>query len=253
MTGRTVETSPQLYARIGGVLYLLNIALGFFSVAVRDKITGSGDVAATAANLTSMESLWRFGIAAEFLALICALGLGTIYFLLFKPVSRELNLLATFIRVVAIAVQAVVVLNLAAALFPLENAEYLKAFTPEQLYALVHLAIKAHGYGFGLALLLFGSCFLVHGRLIIKSGFLPRVLGILIQLAGLCYLTDSFALFLAPSFANRIFPAILFPCFLAEVSLCLWLIVKGVDVQRWKEQARAFAIAERSGDLPTSA
>lgn len=251
MTDRTVESSPQLYARIGGVLYLLNIVLGFFSVAVRNKIIGSGEAAATAANLASMESLWRFGIAAEFVALICAMGLGTVYYLLLKPVSKELNLLATFIRVVAIAVQAVVVLNLVAALFPLGNVAYLKAFTPEQLHALVRLAIKSHSYGFGLALLLFGSCFLVHGRLIFKSGFLPKVLGILIQIAGLCYLTHSFALFLAPSFADRLFPVILLPAFVAEVSLCLWLCVKGVNVERWKEKTSGATIAQHSGYLPT--
>ena len=237
MTDRTVESSPGLYARIGGAVYLLSIVLGFFSVFVRDKLIGSGNAAATAANITSMESLWRFGIAAEFVALICVLGLATIYYLLFRPVNRELNLLATFIRLVAIAVQAVVVLHLAAALFPLGDAAYLKAFTPEQLHALVRLAIKSHAYGFGLALLLFGSCFLIHGRLIFRSGFLPKALGILIQVAGLCYLTHSFALFLVPTFADRLFPVILIPAFVGEMSLCLWLLVKGVNEQRWKEQA----------------
>ena len=133
------------------------------------------------------------------------------------------------------AVQAVAVLNLVAALFPLGNAAYLKAFTPEQLYALTRLAIRSHGYGYGLSLLFFGSCFLVHGRLIFRSGFLPKVLGILIQVAGACYLTNSFALFLAPTFADRIFPAILVPAFVGEASLCLWLLVKGVNVEKWRQ------------------
>jgi hypothetical protein len=59
------------------------------------------------------------------------------------------------------------------------------------------------------------------------------------QIAGLCHLTNSFALLLAPNFANRIFPAILLPAFIAELSLCLWLLVKGVDVPKWKERANA--------------
>ena len=232
---RTIESSPQLYARIGGLFYLLNIGLGFFSVAVRNKVIGTGDAAVTVATLRAMESLWRLGIVAEFVALICVLGLGTIYYLLFRPVSRELNLLVTFIRLVAVAVQAVVVLNLVAALFPLGNAAYLSAFSQEQLAALVRLAIKSHSYGFGLALLLFGCCFLVHGRLIFCSTFLPKVLGVLIQIAGLCYMTHSFALFLAPTLADRLFPAILLPAFVAEMSLCLGLIVKGVSVPRWND------------------
>lgn len=245
MADRTVESSPQVYARIAGALYLVNIVLGFFSeIFVRGRLIVSGDAAATAANVTAMEPLWRLGIAAEFLALICAIVMGMIYFVLLRPVSKELNLLATFLRLVAIAVQAVVVLNLVAALFPLGDAAYLKAFTPEQLHALTSLAIRSHGYGFGLALFFFGFCFLAHGRLIFKSGFLPRILGILIQIAGLCYLTNSLALFLAPALADRIFPAILFPSFVAEASLCLWFLVKGVNVEKWKQaNARAAARA----------
>jgi Domain of unknown function (DUF4386) len=237
MPDRTVESSPQLYARIGGALYLILIVLGFFAEAfVRDRLIVSGDAAATTANITAMEPLWRSGIASEFLALICATALAMIYFVLFEPVSREVNLLATFLRLVAIAVQAVAALNLVAALFPLGKAVYLKAFTPEQLRAMASLAIKSHSRGFGLALLLFGCCFLFHGYLIFRSGFLPRVLGILIQVAGVCYLTNSFALFLAPAVASRIFPGILVPAFVGETSLCLWLLVKGVDAEKWKER-----------------
>jgi hypothetical protein len=239
MTIRSVEESPQIYARIGGALYLILIVLGFFGQFVMGRVIVSGDAAATAANITSMESLWRCGIAAEFVALVCVTALAVIYFVLLNPVSRELNLLATFLRVVGIAIEAVVTLNLIAALLPVGNATSLKAFTPGQLYALVSLALKSHSYGYGLALFFFGACFLFHGYLIFRSGFLPRVLGILIQIAGVCYLTNTFALFLAPSFADRIFPAILLPAFVGELSLCLWLLVKGVDVQRWKKQASA--------------
>ncbi len=244
MADHTVETSPKLYARIGGALYLILIILGAVGEVARDKITVWSDAAATAANLVSMESLWRFGIVAEFLALIGAIALAMIYFVLLKPVSRELNLLATFLRIVAIAVQTVAVLNLDVALFPLGNAAYLNAFTPEQRHALAILAIKAHGHGYGLALLFFGSCFLVHGRLIFKSGFLPKLLGILIQIAGLCYWTNSFALFLAPAFAARIFPAILIPCSFGALSLCLVLPGKGVNVEKWQEANARSRLAE---------
>jgi hypothetical protein len=236
MTGRSVESSPQLYARIGGVLYLMLIGLGIVGQVVKEKVIVSGDAAATAANLMSMETLWRFGIAFEFLALICVIALAMIYFVLLRPVSRELNLLATFLRLIGIAVEAVAALNLATALFPLGSAAYLKAFTPEQLYAMASLAIKSHSYGYTLALLFFGFTFLFHGRLIFKSGFLPRVLGLMIQVGGVCYLTNSFVFFLAPSFSGMLFPWILLPCFVAELSLALWLLVKGVNVQRWKER-----------------
>jgi hypothetical protein len=236
MTGRPVEFSPKLYARIGGALYLMLIGLGIVGQVVKEKVIVSGDAAATAANLMSMETLWRFGIAFEFLALICVIALAMIYFVLLRPVSRELNLLATFLRLIGIAVEAVAALNLATALFPLGSAAYLKAFTPEQLYAMASLAIKSHSYGYTLALLFFGFTFLFHGRLIFKSGFLPRVLGLMIQVGGMCYLTNSLVFFLAPSFSGMLFPWILLPCFVAELSLALWLLVKGVNIQRWKER-----------------
>lgn len=237
MTNRVGEFSPGLYARIGGVLYLMLIGLGIFGQVVKEKVIVSNDAAATAANLTSMETLWRFGIAAELFALICVVALAMIYFVLLRPVNKELNLLATFLRLVGIAVESIAALNLATALFPLGNAAYLKVFTPEQLYALASLAIKSHNYGYTLALLFFGFTFLFHGYLIYKSGFLPRVLGLMIQLGGFCYLANSFIFFLAPSIAGNLFPWILLPCFVAELSLALWLLVKGVNVQRWKEQA----------------
>jgi len=157
-----------------------------------------------------------------------------IYFVLLRPVSRELNLLATFLRIIAIALEAVITLNLVNALFPLGTPASLKAFSPEQLHALVGLALKSHSYGFGLALLFFGACFLVHGQLIFRSGFLPRAIGIMIQIGGACYLTNSFALLLAPAFQNQIFPLILLPSFVGELSLSLWLLVKGVNVEQWR-------------------
>jgi len=240
MTDRTVETSPQLYARIGGVLYLIIIVVGLFDEAfVRNRIIVSGDATATAANIRSLESLWRFGIAAEFFLLICAVALTLIFFVLLRPVNRDLALLAVFFSLVSLAVEAAVQLYLLGALFPLGKTEYLRAFEPEQLYALASLSVKSHGYGFGVALIFFGCVCLIDGYLIFRSGYFPKTIGVLMMIAGLSYLTNSFALILAPTFANRIFPAILVPAFVGEASLCLWLLVKGVNVPKWKEQASA--------------
>lgn len=238
MKDRSVEASPQLYARIGGALYLIIIVIGLFGeMFVRDKLIVSGDATATAKNIMASEFLWRFHIAAELFLLICAIVLLMILFVLLRPVSRELTLLALFFNLVSIGLEAATTMYLVVALFPLGNAVYLKAFSPEQLYAMATLSLKSHGYGFGVSLLFFGCFCVVIGRVIFRSGFFPKTIGVLMQIAGLCYLTDSFALILAPAFANRLFPAILLPAFVGEVSLCLWLLVKGVNVQRWEEQA----------------
>jgi Domain of unknown function (DUF4386) len=235
VTDPMVERSPQLYARVGGVLYLIIIVIGLFGEAfVRDRLIVAGDAAATAANIISHESLWRFHIADELFLLMCAVALLLIFFVLLRPVSRNLILLAVFFNLVAIIIEAATTMRLLEALFPLGNAGYLKAFTPEQLYALASLSLKSHGYGFGVSLLFFGCFCVIVGYLIFRSGYLPKTIGILMQVAGVCYLTNSFALILSPAVANRLFPAILVPAFIGEVSLCLWLLVKGVNVERWK-------------------
>lgn len=237
MIDHSVESSPQLYARIGGALYLIIIALGIFAqVFVRDRIIVSGDPAATAANITLMESLWRFGIASEFLTVICTIILAMVYFYLLRPVSKELNLLAALFRLTAIIVQAVSLVYLITALLPLANAAFTKAFTPEQLYALTSLAIRSHAYGYSVALLFTGCTFLVHGYLIFKSGYLPRALGVMIQVAGLGYISNGFALILYPAIANLVFLAIILPVLIGETSLSLWLLIKGVNIKKWNER-----------------
>jgi hypothetical protein len=240
MISSTIEMCPKLYARIGGALYLIIIIVGLFGEAfVRDRLIVSGDADATAANILSHETLWRFHIAAELVLLICAVALLMILYLLLKPVSRDLALLALLTNVVSIALEAATTMYLLVALFPLGDAAYLKAFSREQLYAMASLSLKSHGYGFGVSLIFFGCFCLVIGYLIFRSGYFPRIIGVLMQIAGLCYLTNSFALILAPKLANRLFPAILLPAFAGEASLCLWLLVKGMDVAKWKEKANA--------------
>ena len=98
---------------------------------------------------------------------------------------------------------------------------------------LAYVAIKAHGYGFGIGLIFFGFECITDGYLIFTSGFLPKFLGVLILIAGLCYLTNSFALLLFPALSDSIFQIILTPAFIAELSMCLWLLIKDVDINKW--------------------
>jgi len=235
---QTSKLSPQVHARITGALYLIIIILGAGQeIFVRGSIIVPGDAAATAANLRSMESLWRFGIASEVFLGICNIVMALTIYVLLRPVSRDLALLATFFNLVATAVELAYSLQLVEALYPLGNAEYLKAFTPEQLYALTTLAIRAHGNGFGIALLLFGCFFPIVGYLIYKSGYFPKTIGILYTIPGLSYLTSSFALILAPTFAARYYFVMAAPALIGEAALCLWLLIKGVNVEQWKKRA----------------
>jgi hypothetical protein len=164
-------------------------------------------------------------------------------FVLLRPVSGDLALLAVFFNLVSIGLEATITLHLLEVLFPLGNTCYLKAFATEQLYAMASLSLKSHSYGFGLSLIFFGCFCLIIGYLIFRSGYLPKAVGVLMQIAGLSYLTNSFALVLAPTVANRLFPGILLPAFIGEASLCLWLLVKGVDVKKWEEKLGAWRVS----------
>src|SRR6478609_8338800 len=237
MKQRNTETSPQVYARIGGLLYLIIIVIGFCTeFFVRDKLVVSGDVTATANNIMASESLWRISIAGDLIVLVCAVSLTLILYVLLRPVNKNLALLAVFFNIVELPIEAASKLCLFAALFLSGNADYLKAFQPHQLHALVKISLKLHDYGFAIDLVFFGFACLVYGYLLFRSGYFPRTLGVLMAIAGLSYLTNSFTLILAPAYSGRIFP-ILVLALVGELSLCLWLMVRGVNVPKWNEKA----------------
>jgi hypothetical protein len=219
---------------VAGALYLIIIGLGLFGEMARDRVVVGGDAAATAANLRASGTLWRASVAGNLVHLACAVGMAVALYVLFRPVSRELALLATFFELTSIAIEATSKLGLLGALSWTAGTESLRAFEPAQLEALASVSIRSHVFGFGVSLVFFGCACLALGRLIFRSGFLPRALGVLMALAGVCYLVNSFALILAPRLASALFPAILLPAFVGEASLCLWLLIKGVDSAAWQ-------------------
>ena len=242
MEAHHVAASPRVLARIGGLLYLLIIVGGIVGqVFVRGSIIVAGDATATAAKIMASESLWRVHIANELFMLLCTTVLALILYLLLRPVSRVLALLAVLFNLVSIALEAGNELNLLATLRLLGDAEYLKVLDPAQLHALAYLPLQAYEYGFGASLIFFGCECLVLGYLIFRSSYLPKGIGVLMLIAGLCYLANSFTMILAPTLANRRLPAILLPAFVGETSLCLWLLAKGVNVEKWNQQARALS------------
>jgi hypothetical protein len=234
-----MKSSINRTARIGGILYLVIILAGMFSVMfVREKLVAGGDPAATARNIIAHELLWRAGIAADLLMHICDIPLMLIIFILLRPVNKHLALLVVLFNILQTSVLVTNKLNLIAALSPLSSGGYLKAFDPNQLYTQAYLSIKLHDIGFGVGLIFFAFVCLIEGYLIFRSGYLPKLIGIMMQIAGLCYLVNSFALILAPACANKLFPAIMIPCFIAEAGFCLWLIIKGINVHEWEKQEK---------------
>lgn len=240
MTGRMTEASPRLKARIAGGLYLIIIAAGIFAYGfVRGTLVVPGDAAATAHNILAHVLLYRLGFAAGIILLPCNIPLALIFYDLFRPVNRSLSLLVAFFILVGTAIESVNLLNHVAPLIFLEGGRYLRVFNAEQLEALADASLKLQAVGFNISVVSFGFYDLFVGYLIFRSTFLPRILGVLMAIAGWCYLTNSFANFLWPAWATHLFPYILLPCFVAELSLALWLSVIGVNVSRWEMQASA--------------
>jgi hypothetical protein len=237
MTYKSVDNSPQLYARIGGALYLAIIVLGGFAEGfVANKLIVSGDAATTAVNILASPGLWRLSVAGNFMVVLCAVPLLWIEYLLLRPVSKQLVLLAVLFNLVSLAVEAISKLFLLVVLPTLGSADYLKAFDPHQMQILANLALSSHDVAFNIALIFFGCTCLVNGYLIFKSGYLPKLVGILMQIAGVSYLTACFAALFAPAFADLITPAILLPPLIGESSFCLWLLIKGVNIVKWNER-----------------
>jgi len=237
MTNLEREISPQTYARIGGVIYLLIIVLGGIDEAViRSKLIVPGDAMATANNIMASKESFRRSIVGDLIMQACDIPSIVIFYILLKPVSKTLSLLAAFFNLIQTAILGINKIYLLMTLSFLGSGEYLKAFDPHQREALAYLSLNLHESGYGIGLIFFGFTCLVTGYLMFRSGYFPRIVGILQIVAGLSYLLNSFAQILSPVFAAALFPYILVPAFIGELSTCLWLLVKGVNVSKWNER-----------------
>lgn len=229
------EVSPQFYARLAGALYLVIIAAGIAGeLLVRGPLLVSGDAAATARHIREATDLWRMGIAGDLLMHLCDLPVMWALYILLRTVNPNLAKLNLLFNVIQTAVLVVNKLNLVIVTLLLGNSAALQALDLAQRESWAYLFIQLHEHGFGIGLIFFGVVCLMEGYLIIRSGFLPKILGYGMLTAGICYLTNSLALLLAPGIASALFPFILLPPFVAELSLALWLLIKGVDEARWK-------------------
>jgi hypothetical protein len=182
--------------------------------------------------------LYRLGFAAQLITLVCDTAVALIFYALFRPVSKSLSLFAAVFRLIFVAIMAVNTLNYLAPLVLLRGAHFLTVFNSDQLQALALVSHRLYGAGYDISLVFFGFHCLLIGYLIFRSAFLPRILGAL-MVTGLCYLTSSFAGFLAPTFADALWPYLIVPAAVVELALTLWLLVMGVNEQRWKDQAAA--------------
>jgi Domain of unknown function (DUF4386) len=236
---RTAEASPRFKARIAGFFWLMTILTGAFALFVGGRFAVSGDAAATAANILAHEPSFRLGVAANLIATACYLTATLFVYDLLKPVNRNLSLLAAFFSLAGCAVGAVSFLFYLAPLVVLGGAQYLSVFTVEQMRALAFMFLRLYEQASNIGFAFFGLHVFLVGCLILRSTFLPRLVGALMVFGGVGWLTLSFTNLLSPPLARYLSPYIMVPGILGEASLTLWLLVIGVNVQRWKEQASA--------------
>lgn len=222
-------SDPDLYARLGGLFYLYIIIAGiatqFF---VRGRLITSQDPAATADKILNAESTFRRAFVAELLMFLCDVALSAILYVLLRAVNPHLALLTSFFRLSTAVVLGFNLLNHFAALLVLTGPETLTAFPPPQQNQLAFLFLKLHSRGYHLGLVFFGVHCLLLGALVYAAAFLPLVIGVLLIVAGICYLVNSVTTFGSSRLAAKLPGWILLPALIAELSLSLWLLLMGV-------------------------
>uniref|UniRef100_UPI0032163284 DUF4386 domain-containing protein n=1 Tax=uncultured Draconibacterium sp. TaxID=1573823 RepID=UPI0032163284 len=229
---KTIQ-SLKTNARTAGVLYLIIILCGLFSeVFVRSGIIVSGDATATANNIAANTFLFRIGFVSDLIMVMSDAGVALLFYLILKPTNKGLSLLASFFRLAQATVLGINLLNLYLPLLILNDKAYLTSFSGEQLNSLSLLFLNAHSYGYLISGVFFGLSCLVLGYLIYKARYFPKWLGILIVAAGASYLVDCMVNFLFPEFASVSEVLVMTVAVVSELSLCLFLLVKGIKPDR---------------------
>ena len=230
--------SIQPTARFAGVLYLvITVAAIVAHMYVPSNIIVPGDAAATADNMRESATLFRVGgVGSELIVLLSEVVLSVVLFVLLKPVNKMLSLLAAVSRLTMTTIHGINLINYFFAMLLVSGTGYLSVFSAEQAQSLAMLFLEAHGYGFTIGIAFLTIHVFVLGYLIFKSGYFPKILGVLFIAAGVGYLFDSFALLLLPAYEST--PGIIAATIaIAEIAFPLWLLIKGVNKEGWEKRS----------------
>jgi hypothetical protein len=229
------ETSPRTMARLYGALFLATIVCGIIAEGMISQRLVVASAATTAANILAHESTYRLGFTVYLIEMAAQIAMTVVYYFLLKPVSRSLALLMTAFSLTGCIIKTFSRVFYFAPLLVL-GASWASAYPVEQQHGLVSLLLRLNDQGAAMALVFFGFAGLVEGWLVIKSTFLPRFLGVLSLVGGIGWLT-----YLAPSLGTRLFPIVAGVGLLGSIVTILWLLIKGVNEERWREQAATSA------------
>lgn len=225
--------SDKNLARIAGFCYLVVIATGLFSeVFVRQALRVPNDALATAHNIQSNEMLFRWGFVADLINFVIGIPAILIIYHFFKKSHKIMLQIAVALVIIQTAIIAVNLLHQITPLLLLGNDTYLNTFQQNQLATLSFLSLNIQSQGYGIGLVFFGFYCIIIGYVIFKTNAIPGIIGVAYAIAGLCYLINSFTMFLSKGFVNPLFIYLAIPIFIGELCLCLWLLIKGIDTAK---------------------
>jgi len=225
--------SPKTLARATGALSLLVLLGGIVAQGViANGLVVPRDAVATATNILAQPRLWALGFTIFLVEMAAQTAMTTLFYLLLKPASRTAALLSLVFGLVGCTIKTLARAFYYAPLLVLGGASYLSVFDTSQLQALSLLLIKINNQIAGIALVFFGISTFFQGYLIVKSTFLPRFLGIIAIVSGLGWLTWAY-----PALGSALFYPLIIVAMLGLLLTSGWLLVRGVDEQRWREMA----------------
>ena len=242
-----IETSVRTYSRAVGIFLILTMVGGWLGEVQIPSQFLAGDAAATAAQLRQNDGLFRLGFAAYLVEAFSDLVLAWLFYVLLRPVHRDLALLSAFFGIVSMSLFAVTKMFYFSAPVFLRGNDYLTAFSPEQLEALAKVVLGLYAGLSGLFMLFYGTAWILRGYLTFRSGYLPRLLGVLMLIAGAGFVAKNITKLLAPAYSSDL---LLAPMFLNVLVLALWMLFKGVDRDKWD---RAVAHRSASAGVPAEA
>lgn len=217
-------------SRWAGLLYLVVVVTGLFSlVYVPSQITVADDPRATAANIVSSESLFRLGIASFMIKQVAFLLLPLVLFRLFRSVDHAASVLMVALAAVSVPIALVSLASRLDALSVLTDPYFGQAFTAEHLQATAKLSLNAYRNGLLVTSLFWGLWLLPFGYVVVKSGLLPKVLGIFLMMGCLGYMVNVFGELLVPRYSESLVSSYAgLPAAIGEIGTCLWLLLVGV-------------------------
>jgi hypothetical protein len=238
MTTKEPTNSPQKIARAAAFVFLCIFFLGMSTeLFIRPGMIVPGDAATTVKNIAASETLFRLSLVSDLVRQAMLMVLPLVLYKLLKPVDKNIASLMVIFALVSVPISMLNELNHFAVLLLSSGADYLRAFNADQLNALVMFFLELRKYGTFIPQILSFWVFLL-GYLVIKSGFLPRILGILLMLGGLSYTVQAILFLLFPNF-DAMIPGLL--AFIGEALFYVWLLIKGVNAEVWGKRSLKFA------------